>query len=112
MHSIAVYSVLSLIASLCETCPPKIHFSGTFKHLRVTCHYAYSSMSTGLTTFQKGSGSFRSCSRSDPDRFGPIPFRSGRFGPILELGPFGQTLMGRFGPLFYICFLGYLKFFW
>ena len=25
-------------------------------------------------------------------RFGPIPFRSGRFGPILEVG--------RFGPLY------------
>ena len=27
-------------------------------------------------------------------RFGPVPFRSGRFGPILEVG--------RFGPRYFI----------
>ena len=44
-------------------------------------------------------------------RFGPIPFRSGRFGlgrfgPILEVGRFGPVLVGRFGPLYFIYFLG------
>ena len=42
-----------------------------------------------------------------PGRFGPIPFRSGRFGlgrfgPILEVGRFGQISVGRFGPLYFI----------
>ena len=42
-----------------------------------------------------------------PGRFGPIPFRSGRFdlgrfGPILEVGRFGPTLVGRFGPVYFI----------
>ena len=46
-----------------------------------------------------------------PGRFGPIPFRSGRFGlgrfgPILEVGRFGPVLVGRFGPLYFIYFLG------
>ena len=35
-------------------------------------------------------------------RFGPIPFRSGRFGPILEVGRFGPILVGRFGPRYFI----------
>ena len=44
-------------------------------------------------------------------RFGPIPFRSGRFGlgrfgPILEVGRFGPVLVGRFGPFYFIYFLG------
>ena len=42
-----------------------------------------------------------------PGCFGPIPFQSGRFGlgrfgPILEVGRFGQILVGRFGPLYFI----------
>ena len=44
-------------------------------------------------------------------RFGPIPFRSGRFGPILEVGRFGPVLVVRFGPLYFIYFLGNKKFF-
>ena len=46
-----------------------------------------------------------------PGCFGPIPFRSGRFGLILEVGCFGPVLVGRFGPLYLICFLGNKKFF-
>ena len=39
-----------------------------------------------------------------PCRFGPITFRSGRFGlgrfgPILGVGRFGPILADRFGPL-------------
>ena len=49
-----------------------------------------------------GNGSFRSYSRSDPGRFGPIPFRSGRFGPISEVGRFGPIPVGRFGPRYFI----------
>ena len=54
-----------------------------------------------------GNGSFRSYSRSDPGSFGPIPFRSGRFGmgrfgPISRVGRFGPILAGRFGPLYFI----------
>ena len=49
-------------------------------------------------------------------RFGSIPFRSGRFGlgrfgPILEVGRFGPVLVGRFGLLYFIYFLGNKKFF-
>ena len=45
-------------------------------------------------------------------RFGPIPVRTpgrfglGRFGPILEVGRFGPVVVGRFGPLYFIYFLG------
>ena len=51
-----------------------------------------------------------------PGRFGPIPFRPGRFGlgrfgPILEVGRFGLLLVGHFGPLYFIYFLGNKKFF-
>ena len=37
--------------------------------------------------------------------FSPIPFRSGHFGPILVVGPFGPVLAGGFSPLFCIVFL-------
>ena len=59
-----------------------------------------------------GNGSFRSnIPVRTLGRFGPIPFRSGRFGlgrfgPILEVGRFGPVLVGRFGPLYFIYFLG------
>ena len=35
----------------------------------------------------------------NPGRFGPIPVRSGRFGPISGLSRFGPTGVGRFGPI-------------
>ena len=35
----------------------------------------------------------------NPGRFGPIPVRSGRFGPISEVSRFGLTGAGRFGPV-------------
>ena len=35
----------------------------------------------------------------NPGRFGIIPVRSGRFGPISEVSRFGPTGMGRFGPI-------------
>ena len=45
-------------------------------------------------------------------RFGPIPFRSGRFSPILEVSHFGPILVGHFGQLYFIYFfLGNTKFF-
>ena len=55
---------------------------------------------------QLGNGSYPIPVRT-PGRFGPIPFRSGRFGlgrfgPILEVGRFGPILVGRFGPLYFI----------
>ena len=34
-----------------------------------------------------------------PGRFDPIPFPSGRFGPILGVGRFSPILVGRFGLL-------------
>ena len=39
---------------------------------------------------------------TSPGRFGPIPVRSGRFGPISGGGGsrFGPVGMGRFGPIF------------
>ena len=44
-------------------------------------------------------------------RFIPIPFRSGRFGQILQVGRFGQILVGRFSSLYFCSFLGNKKFF-
>ena len=35
--------------------------------------------------------------RMNPGRFGPIPVRSGRFGPISGVSRFGPTGAGRFG---------------
>ena len=43
-------------------------------------------------------------------RFGPMPFRSGSFGPISGVGRFGLILVG-FGSLLYR-FLCIKKFFW
>ena len=48
-----------------------------------------------------------------PGRFGPISFRSGRFGlgrfgPILGVGRFGPILVGRFGPLYFILIFSYV----
>ena len=34
---------------------------------------------------------------ANPGRFGPIPVRSGRFGPISGVSCFGPTGAGRFG---------------
>ena len=53
-----------------------------------------------------GNGSFRSYPVRTPGRFGPIPFRSGRFGPgrfgpISGVSCFGPILVGRFGPLYF-----------
>ena len=31
--------------------------------------------------------------------FGPIPVRSGRFGPISRVSHFGPVRAGRFGPI-------------
>ena len=55
----------------------------------------------------KDNGSFGPISVWTPGRFGPILFRSGRFGlsrfgPILEVCRFGPILVGRFGPLYFI----------
>ena len=46
-----------------------------------------------------------------PGRFASFSFRSGRFGlshfgPILGAGRFGPILVGRFGLLYFIKFLG------
>ena len=49
-----------------------------------------------------GNGSFRSFPVRTPGRFGPIPFRSGRFGPISGVSRFGQILVGRFDPLYFL----------
>ena len=35
----------------------------------------------------------------NPGRFGPIPVRSGRFGPISGESRFGPVGAGRFGPI-------------
>ena len=35
----------------------------------------------------------------NPGRFGLIPVRSGRFGPISEVNRFGPNGTGRFGPV-------------
>ena len=37
--------------------------------------------------------------RMNPGRFGPIPVRSGRFGPISGVSRFGPVGAGRFGPI-------------
>ena len=52
-------------------------------------------------------GRFGSIPVRTPGRFGPIPFRSGRFGPgrfgpILNVGRYGHIMVGRFGPLYFI----------
>ena len=44
------------------------------------------------------------CVAKNPGRFGPIPVRSGRFGPgrfgpISGVSRFGPTGAGRFGPV-------------
>ena len=51
------------------------------------------------------------------DRFGPISFRSGRFGldrfgPISGVCRFGPVLVDRFGPLYFIHFVGTNNFRW
>ena len=35
----------------------------------------------------------------NPGRFGPIPVRSGRFGPISGVSRFGPNRVGLFGPI-------------
>ena len=37
--------------------------------------------------------------QTNPGRFGPIPVRSGRFGPISGVSRFGPAWAGRFGPV-------------
>ena len=49
-------------------------------------------------------GRFGPISIRTPGRFGPIPFKSGRFGlgrfgPISVVGRFGPILVGRVNPL-------------
>ena len=55
-----------------------------------------------FSTVRRVTGCFGPIPVRTPVRFGPIPFQSGRFGPILEVGRFGSILVGRFGPLYFI----------